>query len=82
MASKLEQSPMTDAAKQLSAQARNLSPAKRLELVDDLLTSLDDSDPNIDRLWKKEAEDRLAAYRRGELRAIPLQEVLAKYRLK
>ena len=73
---------MTDAAKQLSAQARNFSPSERLELVDDLLASLDEIDPKIDVLWAKEAEDRLAAYRRGELKALPLQEELAKYRLK
>jgi hypothetical protein len=36
----------------------------------------------IDRLWAKEAEERLAAYRRGEIKAVPLQEVLAKYRVK
>ena len=35
----------------------------------------------VDALWKKEAEDRLAAYRRGEIKAVPLQEVLAKYRM-
>ena len=73
---------MTEAAKNLSTQARKLSPAERLELVDDLLMSLDESDPGNDGLWAKEAEDRLAAYRRGELKAIPLQEVLAKYRVK
>ena len=39
-------------------------------------------DPPIDRLWAKEAEERLAAYRRGEIKAVPLQEVLAKYRVK
>ena len=33
---------MTEAAKNLSTQARKLSPAERLELVDDLLTSLDE----------------------------------------
>ncbi len=73
---------MTEAAKNLSMQARKLSPAERLELVDELLTSLDESDPSIDRLWAKQADDRLAAYRRGEPKAIPLQEVLAKYRVK
>jgi putative addiction module component (TIGR02574 family) len=73
---------MTEAAKELSAKARKLSPAERLELVDDLLASLDESDPQIDRLWAKEAEERLAAYRRGEIKAVPLQEVLAKYRVK
>jgi len=30
--------------------------------------------------WTKKAEDRLAAYRRGEIKAIPLKQVLAKYR--
>ena len=72
---------MTDAAKSLSKQARDLSAAERLDLVDDLLASLDESDSKIDALWAKEAEDRLAAYRRGEITAVPLQEVLAKYRV-
>jgi putative addiction module component (TIGR02574 family) len=72
---------MTDAAKNLSTQARKLSSAERLELVDDLLASLDEGDPKIDQQWAKEAEDRLAAYRRGEIKAVPLQEVLAKYRV-
>jgi putative addiction module component (TIGR02574 family) len=73
---------MTDAAKNLSKQARKLSPAERLELVDDLLASLDEVDPATDRLWAKEAEERLAAYRRGEIKAVALEEVLAKYRAK
>ena len=72
---------MTDAAKKLSAQARNLPPAERIELVDEILASLDETDPAIDRLWAKEAEERLAAYRRGEIKALALKEVLAKYRV-
>jgi putative addiction module component (TIGR02574 family) len=71
---------MTEAAKTLSLQARKLSPSERLQLVDDILASLDEPDSNIDRLWAKEAEDRLAAYRRGEIKAIPLEQMLAKYR--
>ena len=73
---------MTDATKTLSVQARKLSADERIELVDDILTSLDEPDPAIDRLWAKEAEDRLAAYRRGEIKALHLEEVLAKYRAK
>ncbi len=72
---------MTDAAKLLSKQARNLSPKERLELIDDLLASLNESDPKLDALWAKEAKDRLSAYRRGEIKSVPLQEVLAKYRV-
>ena len=71
---------MTEAAKTLSVQACKLSPSERLELVDDILASRDEPDPNIDKLWAKEAEDRLAAYRRGEIKVIPLEQVLAKYR--
>jgi putative addiction module component (TIGR02574 family) len=73
---------MTESTKTLSVEARKLSPAERIDLVDDILASLDEPDPNIDRLWAKEAEDRMAAYRRGEIRVVPLQEVLAKYRAK
>jgi hypothetical protein len=31
-------------------------------------------------LWAREAESRLAAYRSGELHAVSLAEVLARYR--
>ena len=71
---------MTKTAKTLGVRARKLSPKDRIELVDDILTSLDEPDANIDRLWAKEAEERLAVYRRGEIKAIPLEQVLAKYR--
>ena len=41
-------------------------------------TSLDAPDTKIDALWAAEAENRLAAYRRGEVRAIALSEVLSR----
>jgi putative addiction module component (TIGR02574 family) len=71
---------MTESTKNLSVAARKLTPAERLDLVDDILASLDEPAPGIDQLWAKEAEERLAAYRRGEIKAISLEEVLAKYR--
>jgi len=73
---------VTEPTKGLSDQARKLSPAERIELVDAILATLDEPDPAIDRLWAKEAEDRLAAYRRGEIKALSLEEVLRKYRAK
>lgn len=73
---------MTNATKTLSVEARKLSPSERIDLVDDILASLDEPNPDIDTQWTTEAEDRLAAYRRGEIRAIPLEQVLAKYRAK
>jgi putative addiction module component (TIGR02574 family) len=70
---------MTDAAKRLSTAAKSLSPGDRLELVEQLLDSLDAPDSAIDKLWAAEAEDRLSAYRRGEIEAMSLADVLAKY---
>ena len=33
----------------------------------------------LDALWAKEADDRLDAYKRGELKAVALSAVTAKY---
>jgi putative addiction module component (TIGR02574 family) len=65
---------------ELLKQAKALAPAQKLELVEALLDDLDQPDARIDAAWAAEADDRLAAYRKGEIRAIPLAEVLAKYR--
>ena len=65
-----------------TAKKRKLSSSERIELVDSILASLDEPDPSIDQLWIREAEERLAAYRRGEIKAVSLQEVLAKYHVK
>lgn len=73
---------MTSTAETLSQLAAQLPPAERMELVERILDTLDSPDPNLDALWAREAEDRLAAYRRGEISALPLAEVLGKYTLK
>jgi putative addiction module component (TIGR02574 family) len=70
---------MNAKTKALSEQARQLTPEERIELVEDLLGSLDPIDPEIDRLWAEEARDRLQAYRRGEIEAISLEEVIASF---
>ena len=71
---------MSSKAKALIDEARALPPQDRIALVEDVLDSLDRVDPDIDRLWAREASDRLAAYRRGELAAKGLDEIIAKYR--
>jgi hypothetical protein len=60
--------------------ALSLDQEIRAELAGRLLESLDESDQDqeeIDRLWAREAEDRIAAYERGEIAAIPGEEVFA-----
>jgi hypothetical protein len=54
-------------------------PAQKAELVDKLLSCLDTPDGEIDTVWAKEAEDRIDAYDRREIKAVTLQEVLEKY---
>jgi putative addiction module component (TIGR02574 family) len=60
----------------LFEEALSLSPDKRLELVDQLLCSLDPVDQErIDRLWIEECKSRLEAFERGEMKEIPAEEV-------
>jgi putative addiction module component (TIGR02574 family) len=71
---------MSERAEELRRHILDLTPSEKIELVDDVLASLDQPDESLDRLWLHEAEDRLAAYRRGDLDALSVEEPLAKYR--
>ncbi|TXL72424.1 addiction module protein [Vineibacter terrae] len=71
---------MSDDTKTLIEQVRALPPEDRIALVEVVLDSLDQTDPAIDQLWVREATDRVAAYRRGELGAKDLSDVVARYR--
>ena len=70
---------MTPTSKTLSAQAAQLAPEERIQLVERILNSLDQPDAALDVLWSNEASDRLAAYRRGDVKAVGLPDVIAKY---
>ena len=71
---------MSSHSRLLIEQAQQLPVLERLEVIDALLATIDEPNPEIDRLWVAEAEDRLAAYRSGEIKAVDLENVLAKYR--
>ncbi|MFZ2902257.1 MAG: addiction module protein [Rhodoferax sp.] len=70
---------MADTAEILCAQIVQLPSEERMQVVERILDSLDEPDASMDALWAKEADNRLAAYRRGEIRAVTLSEVIAKY---
>ncbi len=61
--------------RELLEEARKLDPAERFELVDAVLQTLDRPDPEVDRVWLEEAERRLAAYRAGRVRGVPVEEI-------
>lgn len=66
---------------ELLEKAKSLPATQQLQLVEDLLDVLDRPDTDIDAAWATEARDRLVAYRSGKVKAIPLEDVLAKYRV-
>jgi putative addiction module component (TIGR02574 family) len=70
---------MSASSEQILRQALGLSPEDRAEIIERLLASFQTPpDPLLDELWAREAEDRLDAYDRGELGAVPAEEVFAK----
>ncbi|WP_428357160.1 addiction module protein [Methyloprofundus sp.] len=52
---------------------------ERANVAEKLLFSLDSPNSKIDALWAKEANSRVEAYKKGEIEAIPAEEVFAKY---
>ena len=70
---------MNTDTQQLLAQALKLPVSEKAALVDQLLASLDKPDEAIDALWRQEVEDRAKAYEAGQISAVPLEQVLAKF---
>lgn len=61
------------------AEALNLPPIERAQLIEDLLTSFEFPDrQRLDRLWAEEADDRIKAFKQGEFETIPMEKVFAK----
>lgn len=67
-------------AEQIMKDVILLKPIEQAQLVDNLLSILDKPDACLDKLWANEAESRLKAYKRGELKSVPLDDVLSKYK--
>ena len=63
-------------APKYSKEALSLPPGERAELAERLLSSLDPpTQKRLDELWAAEAEDRLDAFDRGEIKAVPAEQV-------
>ena len=71
---------MNERVKQISDQAKALTPEELEELVDDLMLSLPEPDADTEKAWAEEAERRLAAVRRGEAATLDADEVFAGIR--
>ncbi len=66
---------MTETTQKILQEALTLPPTERALLVDQLVASLDKADSELDKLWIKEAENRLKAYDSGKLESVPAEVV-------
>jgi len=66
----------------LTEQASRLAVEDRLILVQRILESVEPSHPEIVAVWIAEAEDRIAAFERGEIETFDADEVLTELRQK
>lgn len=72
---------MPDTGSDLALRAKRLPAEERERLIDELLVSIDEPDVSaLDEAWSAEVEDRLAAFERGEVWAVPAEVVFAKAR--
>ena len=71
---------MTAEAAHILEDVLKLSPKERANLADQILSSLDQPDENIDNLWRKEVESRIRGYKTGQIETVSLEDALLKYR--
>jgi putative addiction module component (TIGR02574 family) len=61
--------------KNILEQALKMQPPDRFIIIEGLLNSLDAPDKTIDEIWAVEAENRLKAYQRGNLKTVKFEDV-------
>jgi len=67
---------MSEKIEKVFAEALELPPVERAELVEKLLSSFEfTSRKTIDALWANEVEARIEAYEKGEITAVPAKDV-------
>ena len=66
----------------ITTAALALPPESRAELADTLLRSIEHQDNGLQNAWAEEADDRLAAFDRGEMKSLSREEVMESRRPK
>ena len=70
---------MNDRVKIIKLEAEKLTVAERIQLVEVLLSTLDQPDQRIDALWAAESERRLDACDAGKMAVFDAGEVLSPF---
>lgn len=67
-------------SQELYQQINQLPPLEKLQLAEQLLADLDVPNPEIDAIWREEAQKRWQAYKAGELKTVSYETVMQKYK--
>jgi len=68
------------AIEQILNEISPLKPLDKLQLIDKILASLNQSSSSIDEIWAKESESRVHAYDRGLVFVVNEDDVFGKYK--
>lgn len=67
-------------SQELYQQISHLPSLEKLRLAELLLADLDTPNPEIDAIWREEAQKRWQAYTAGELETVSYEAVMQKYK--
>jgi len=70
---------MAAMVRDIVTQVSSMPDADKLQLVDLILRQLDKPDPEIDRVWAKEARKRWQAYKAGTIETVSYEQVMEKH---
>lgn len=76
----MKRTDMTAINEKIKEKIKKLPDDAKLELVDSILMELDKPDPEIDRIWVKEARKRWQAYKAGKTKTVSYDQVMSKYK--
>jgi putative addiction module component (TIGR02574 family) len=71
---------MASLVEEIAKKIEELPDTDKAMLVDMILAKLDQPDLELDKIWAEEGAKRWAAYKERRLKAIPYDEVMARYR--
>jgi putative addiction module component (TIGR02574 family) len=63
----------------IQEKVRNLRDLEKIHLIEMLMDDLDIPDPEVEKLWIEESEQRYKAYKEGKVKAIPLDVIKERY---
>ena len=66
-------------AEEIFIEVSPLKSLDKLQLVDKILASLNPVNKDMEKIWAKEAEERLTMYNKGHLSSVSEKDVFAKY---